>query len=275
MTDHYAVIGNPIAHSRSPVIHAAFAAQTGQDMSYIRLLAPLDGFETVLNQFRAEGGRGVNVTVPFKEVAWQLADHLSPRARQAQAVNTLSFTERGIEADNTDGAGLVNDLRGNLGFSLVGKRILLMGAGGAARGVAAALLAESPLQLVIANRTVARAELLVQQFSALGHVSACDYAALSGQSFDCVINATSASLHHDTIALPQTLFSVNSLAYDMMYASKPSEFMTFAAQYGATRCVDGLGMLVEQAAVTFSIWRGVMPDTKPVLQMLRTQLQAA
>jgi len=273
VTDHYAVIGNPIAHSKSPVIHAAFAAQTGQNMSYTRLLAPLDDFETVLNQFRAEGGRGVNVTVPFKEVAWQLADHLSPRARQAQAVNTLSFTERGIEADNTDGAGLVNDLRRNLGFSLVGKRILLMGAGGAARGVAAALLAESPLQLVIANRTVARAELLVQQFSALGQVSACDYAALSGQSFDCVINATSASLHHDTIELPHTLFSANSLAYDMMYASKPSAFMAFAAQYGATRCVDGLGMLVEQAAVTFSIWRGVTPETKPVLQMLRTQLQ--
>jgi shikimate dehydrogenase len=273
VTDHYAVIGNPIAHSRSPAIHAAFAAQTGQDMVYTRLLAPLDGFEVVLNRFRAEGGRGVNVTVPFKETAWQLAEHISPRAQQAQAVNTLSFTERGVEADNTDGAGLVNDLSGNLGFALAGKRILLMGAGGAARGVTAALLAEAPLQLVIVNRTVTRAELLVQQFSALGPVSACDYAALGGQSFDCVINATSASLHHDSIELPQTLFSAHSLAYDMMYASKPSAFMTFARQYGATRCVDGLGMLVEQAAVAFSIWRGVMPDTQPVLKLLRDQLQ--
>ncbi len=274
MPDRYAVIGNPIAHSRSPAIHAAFAAQTGQDISYERLLAPLDGFAATLAHFRDAGGRGANVTVPFKEAAWQLADSISPRAQQAQAANTLSFTARGIEADNTDGAGLINDLRRNLGFDLSGKRILLMGAGGAARGAAAALLDEAPAQLVIANRTIARAQTLAQQFANLGKVGARDYARLHGQQFDCIINATAASLAGDVPPLPADIFAPGCLAYDMMYASAATPFMAFAHTHGASRIADGLGMLVEQAALSFALWRNVIPDTAPVLTELRAAIAA-
>ncbi len=272
MTDHYAVIGNPIAHSRSPAIHAAFARQTGQTLIYERLLAPLDGFGATVAQFRASGGRGANVTVPFKQVAWQLADRATPRAQLAQAANTLSFTPDGILADNTDGGGLINDLQRNLGYRLAGKRLLLMGAGGAARGVIAALLAENPLYLIIANRTVERALELRRQFAHLGIIEACDYRTLDHLSFDCVINATSASLNHETPPMPDKLFAPASLAYDMMYASQPTPFMRDATQHGAVRCVDGLGMLVEQAALSFALWRGISPDTQPVLNELRASL---
>ncbi len=269
VTDRYAVIGNPIAHSRSPLIHTAFARQTGQNLSYETLLAPLTEFPATVRRFQAEGGRGVNVTVPFKEAAWQMADELSPRARLAQAANTLVFTGTGIFADNTDGVGLIADLRQNLDFPLARKRILLMGAGGAARGVIGALLAEQPLLLVVANRTVSRALALQHHFAPYGIVEACDYAALRGVPFDCVINATAASLTGAALALPDTLFAPGSLAYDMMYGDRATPFLQFAQQHGAAHCADGLGMLVEQAAVAFRLWRQVQPQTQPVIGQLR------
>lgn len=271
MTDRYAVIGNPIAHSKSPLIHTAFAQQTGQDLSYERLLSPLDGFSTTLQQFQAAGGRGVNVTVPFKEDAWRLADELTPRASLAQAANTLVFTDTGILADNTDGTGLVTDIQQNLGYALAGRRVLLMGAGGAARGVIAPLLAEQPAFLVIANRTAGRALALQRQFAPYGVVEACDYAALNDVQFDCIINATSASLAGELAPLPGNVFAPGSLAYDMMYGTASTPFSNYAATHGASRCADGLGMLVEQAAIAFHLWRGVRPDTQAVIHQLRSQ----
>ena len=271
MTDRYAVIGNPIAHSKSPFIHAAFAQQTAQNLTYERILAPLSDFAAVLQQFQAEGGLGVNVTVPFKEQAWQLADEPSTRAKLAEAANTLLFTATGILADNTDGVGLITDIIQNLNFPLAGQRVLVMGAGGAARGVIAALLAEQPLLLVIANRTVNRAVALQQRFMPYGIVSACDYAALQGLQFDCVINATAASLAGESIPLPDTLFAPGSLAYDMMYGKQPNIFLRFADLHGAELCIDGLGMLVEQAAIAFHLWRKVRPATQPVIAQLRAE----
>lgn len=270
MTDRYAVIGNPIAHSKSPFIHTAFARQTAQDITYERLLAPLDGFNVTLQQFQDAGGRGVNVTVPFKEEAWQLADKFTARARLARAANTLMFTDYGILADNTDGAGLVTDIRQNLGYALARRRILVMGAGGAARGVIAPLLAELPAFVVIANRTVSRAIELQRQFSPYGVVEACDYDALKAMQFDCIINATSASLTGELAPLPTGVFAPGSLAYDMMYGAEPTPFLRFAANHGASRCADGLGMLVEQAAAAFELWRGVRPDTRSVIAELRS-----
>ena len=270
MTDRYAVIGNPIAHSKSPLIHTAFAQQTGQNLSYERLLAPLDGFSNTLQQFQSAGGRGVNVTVPFKEAAWRLADELTPRAQLAQAANTLVFTGTRIVADNTDGVGLVTDIQKNLSYTLARRRILLMGAGGAARGVIALLLAEQPAFLVIANRTASRAIALQRQFSPYGIVEACDYAALHGVQFDCIINATSASLSGELAPLPSDVFAPGSLAYDMMYGAEPTPFLRYATQHGAAQCADGLGMLVEQAAVAFHLWRGIHPDTLSVINQLRS-----
>jgi shikimate dehydrogenase len=265
--DRYAVVGNPIAHSKSPLIHAAFAAQTGQSLTYERLLAPLDGFAATVQQFMAQGGRGVNVTVPFKLEAHALADTLSERARAAGAVNTLKFEACALYGDNTDGAGLVTDIVRNAGIALGGKRILLLGAGGAARGALLPLLQAGPAQLVIANRTADKAHALAARFSAAGAVQACAYAALDGV-FDIVINATSASLGGDLPPLAPSLFGAGTLAYDMMYASEPTVFMRFAAEQGAaTR--DGLGMLIEQAAEAFAVWRGVRPDTAPLFAELR------
>lgn len=272
MTDRYAVIGNPIAHSRSPAIHAAFARQTGQDIDYSRLLAPLDGFSATALTFFGEGGRGANVTVPFKETAFRLATHATPRAALAEAANTLSFSGGELLADNTDGSGLVRDLKHNLGAQLQRKRILLMGAGGAARGVLPALMAEDPLYLVVANRTASRAETLRDRFLPLGIIEASDYADLRSLKFDLVINATSASLAGEVPPLPAGLFASGSLAYDMMYGAAPTPFMLAARAAGASRWADGLGMLVEQAALSFALWRDVKPDTAPVLAALRSEL---
>ncbi len=272
MTDRYAVIGNPIAHSRSPAIHAAFARQTGQDIDYSRLLAPLDGFPATALTFFGEGGRGANVTVPFKEAAFRLATHATARATLAEAANTLSFSGGELLADNTDGPGLVRDLVHNLGAQLQRKRILLMGAGGAARGVLPALMAEDPLYLVVANRTASRAETLRDHFRPLGIIEASDYADLRGLKFDLVINATSASLAGEVPPLPAGLFAAGSLAYDMVYGAAPTPFMLAAREAGASRWIDGLGMLVEQAALSFALWRDVRPDTAPVLAALRTEL---
>lgn len=248
----------------------AFAQQTAQDMHYEPLLAPLDDFTSTVSQFQASGGRGLNVTVPFKEQAWQLADELTARARLAQAVNTLVFTDGKILADNTDGAGLVTDIRQNLGYRLTRRRILVMGAGGAARGIIAPLLAEQPAFLVIANRTVSRASALQRQFSPYGIVESCDYAALHNVQFDCIINATSASLYGELAPLPSGVFAPDSLAYDMMYGAEPTPFLRYASIHGAGRCADGLGMLVEQAAVAFQLWRDIVPDTQSVITHLRS-----
>lgn len=273
--DRYAVIGNPIAHSKSPAIHAAFAAQTGQTLSYEAILGPLDAFADTVRAFRDAGGRGMNVTVPFKLEAFALADRHSPRAQAAGAVNTLAFAADGIYGDNTDGAGLVRDLTHNLGCPLAGRRILLLGAGGAARGALLPLLAAGPAALTLANRTVARAEALAADFAqhaATGHLDASSFAALAGRRFDLVINATAASLADQAPPLPAGLYAPGALAYDMMYGRGDTPFLAAARADGAARLSDGLGMLVEQAAESFLLWRGVRPDTAPVLAELRRQL---
>jgi shikimate dehydrogenase len=270
MSERYCVIGNPIAHSKSPDIHAAFALQTGQDMVYERCLAPLDGFEATVRALIADGHKGANVTVPFKLQAADLADRLTERARAAGAVNTLSFTDAGIAGDNTDGAGMVNDILCNAGFAIEGARVLLLGAGGAARGAILPLLEQRPAQLVIANRTVATAEHLAATFGGHGvPVSASAFTVLDGR-FDIVVNATSASLAGALPPLPPALFGAGTLALDMMYAADPTPFMRFAADLGATTR-DGLGMLVEQAAEAFFVWRGVRPQTSALLAAMRAQ----
>jgi shikimate dehydrogenase len=269
MTDRYAVVGHPVAHSKSPRIHGEFARQTGQDLSYEAILAPLDGFAGTVRAFRASGGKGLNVTVPFKQEAWKLATDLSGRARAAEAVNTLKFEGERIYGDNTDGAGLVRDITLNLGVALRGRRILLMGAGGAARGVITPLMGENPAMLAIANRTPGRAHELRGHFSGLGQIAAGHYDDFAGQTFDVVINATSSSLHDELPPLPAGAFATGSLAYDMMYGKGLTPFLAYAQQQGAERLADGLGMLVEQAAESFFLWRGVRPDTRPVMERLR------
>ena len=272
MPDLYAVIGNPIAHSKSPLIHAEFSRQTGQDMRYEAILAPLDGFVIAVTTFRQCGGKGMNVTVPFKLEACNISTRLTERADVAQAVNTLIFDDNEILGDNTDGAGLVRDIVINLGFVITGKRVLLMGAGGAARGVLLPLLEHQPRTLTIVNRTVQKARELQQQFSSYGSVVSSDYVDLAGQKFDFVINATSASLSGELPPLPPSVFAAESLAYDMMYGGGLTPFLQFAQQHGATHLADGIGMLVEQAAESFSLWRGVRPETEPVIEMLRPEL---
>ena len=266
MTDRYAVIGHPVAHSMSPQIHAAFALASQQDMHYERLLAPLDGFAVTVRDFRTHGGCGANVTLPFKQEAFALCESLSARARSAGAVNTLYWDKDALHGDNTDGAGLVHDLIGNLGQVLKSARVLLVGAGGAARGVLLPLLAEQPAGVVIANRTEAKARELAEAHAG---ARAASFTALAGERFDVVINATSASLGGELPPLPEGLFDHGSLAYDMMYGKGDTPFLAWAGRHGATHVADGLGMLVEQAAEAFFLWRGVRPDTAPVLTALR------
>ena len=272
MTDQYAVIGNPVEHSLSPAIHAEFARATGQDISYGRLLAPLDGFRAVVLKYRDGGGMGLNVTLPFKQEAWRLADTHSPDAHAAGAVNTLTFEGGRIAGRNTDGTGLTRDLMDNQGCSIRGKRLLLMGAGGAVFGVMEPLLHELPEEVVVANRTLDNAGALVahfdklQKFAAHG-VIARPYGALAGLRFDIVINATSAGLADVMPPLPRDIFAPGALAYEMVYG-RQTLFMRFATECGA-RAVDGLGMLVEQAAESFFIWRGMRPATAPVIRALR------
>jgi shikimate dehydrogenase len=264
MSERYAVFGNPVAHSKSPLIHLAFARQTGQDLTYEAILAPLDGFATAAKSFAESGGYGANVTLPFKEDAFRLATRLSERAAAAAAVNTLKFDQGEILGENTDGIGLMHDIRDNLQFSLSGKRILLLGAGGAARGVILPLLAETPASLTVANRTLKKAEDLRDHFSS---IEASSYAALSGRQFDLVVNATSTGLSDELPPLPEDIFAEGALAYDMMYG-RETPFMRFARAHQAT-VADGLGMLVEQAAEAFFIWHGVRPHTAPVIAQLR------
>lgn len=268
--DRYAVIGNPIAHSKSPEIHTRFAAQTGQNVTYERLLAPLDGFTMTVREFIRQGGKGANVTVPFKLEAHALASRLSERALAAGAVNTLTFDGDAILGDNTDGVGLVTDIVNNAGVGLAGKRILLLGAGGAARGVMLPLLNQQPAMLAVANRTSAKAAELASRFIQHGNVRAVDFSSLQ-TPFDVVINATAASLTADLPPIPPAVFGIDCLAYDMMYGKEPTVFMRFAGGLGAIPR-DGLGMLVEQAAESFFIWRGVRPDTAPIFAELRTKI---
>jgi len=263
VTDRYAVVGNPVAHSKSPRIHALFARQTGQDMRYEAMLSPLDGFATTVRAFAAAGGRGVNVTVPFKEQAFRLATTLTPRAQAAGAVNTLSFDDGRIAGDNTDGAGLVADIVGNLGVDLRGKRVLLLGAGGAARGAILPLLECAPAELTVINRTADKAHALAGEFPGCRGGGFTD---LSG-AFHVAINATSAGLSDAALPLPPDVFAPGGLAYDMVYG-RDTPFLRQARSAGA-RTADGLGMLVEQAAEAFFVWRGVRPETAPVLAALR------
>jgi shikimate dehydrogenase len=269
MTDLYAVIGNPIAQSKSPQIHAAFARQLDQDLRYEAMLAPREGFGAAVAAFRAKGGKGLNVTVPFKLEAFALATERTERAEEAGAVNTLKFDGATILGDNTDGGGLVRDLEDRLHFAVRGKRVLLMGAGGAARGVTLPLLREEPASLVIVNRTVEKALALARRFASFGNVRAAAYPGLAGQQFDLVINATSASLAGEVPPLPAGVFAPGALAYDMTYGNEPTCFLVYAGDQGAAHLADGLGMLVAQAAESFFVWRGVRPDIRPVLEMLR------
>ena len=272
MTDHYAVVGNPVAHSMSPVIHAEFARQSGQDIDYIRLLAPLDGFAACIADFRARGGKGVNVTLPFKHEAWNLVTTHAGYALNAGAVNTIDFRGGKIVGYNTDGIGLVRDLKENLRCAIQDKRVLLLGAGGATYGVMEPLLRERPEQLVVANRTVQKAVALAAHFEKLRNFSrngilVKPYQELRESKFDIVINATSAGLSGEMPLLPSGIFASGALAYDMVYG-KHTPFMKFAAQHGA-KIADGTGMLAEQAAESFFVWRGVRPDTAPVFAMLK------
>ena len=268
MPDRYAVIGNPIAHSKSPQIHAAFARATGQDLSYERIEAPLDRFPETIDAFVRAGGRGLNVTMPFKEQAFALSTTRSPRAELAGAVNTLARRDDRWHGDNTDGVGLVRDLTYNLDLAIEGRSVLILGAGGASRGVIGPLLGQQPARLCVANRTVARAEALGDAFAALGTLEACAPEALS-ESFDLVVNATPWESGRDAPRWPDVIIGRRTFAYDMVYADEPTAFVRWARARGAAVACDGLGMLVEQAAESFLLWRGVRPETAPVLTALR------
>lgn len=273
--DRYVVFGNPIRHSRSPQIHAAFAEQTGQRLSYRPQLVELNHFAEAAQEFFRGGGKGCNVTVPFKLDAYAFAGELSGRARRAGAVNTLALQNDGsIYGDNTDGVGLVRDIEQNLAWEINNKRVLVIGAGGAVRGVLEPLLRRHPQYVVIANRTAEKAEQLAREFSDLGEVRACAFAALAAEQFDLIINATSAGLHGESLELPASMLAQDCCCYDLTYGAQPTPFMRWAASEAAWAVADGLGMLVEQAAESFCIWRGVRPQTRPVIDMLRASLHA-
>lgn len=272
MTDQYAVFGNPINHSKSPAIHRQFAEQTGQDLHYAKQLVAEDAFVKTAQAFFAEGGKGLNVTVPFKVEAFHFAQQLTPRAQRAGAVNTLAMQADGrVLGDNTDGIGMVHDMH-NLGWELQGKRILILGAGGAVRGIMQPVLAEHPAQVVIANRTVSKAEELAAHFHDLGDVQAYSFEQLAGESFDVVINGTSASLSGDLPPLPNGLLNPNACCYDLMYGAEPTVFLKWAGEQGAVKLADGLGMLIGQAAEAFYLWRQIRPEVVPVITALRRQL---
>lgn len=272
--EDYAVMGNPISHSKSPSIHALFAEHTKQSILYTAIHVDIEGFTQAVGNFAAAGGKGLNITVPFKQEAWELVTSRSERAERAGAVNTIKIENGQLFGDNTDGVGLVNDLIINNDIELKDKNILLMGAGGAARGVLIPLLKQNPSSLFIANRTPDKAKDLAEDFSDAGNVKGGGYDAIAELKFDVVINATAASLQGDLPPLPDSLLNDNASCYDMMYGAKPTPFMTWAKEHKATNVLDGLGMLVEQAAESFYIWRNVRPDTKIVIKKLRKELQA-
>jgi shikimate dehydrogenase len=276
MTDRYAVIGNPIVQSKSPLIHSAFAQVTGQDIDYGKLLGPLGEFAATVDAFRASGGRGMNVTAPFKLDAFAYATDLAPSAQMAGAVNAMKFEGDKVYAENFDGVGLVRDVVHNLGCPLQGRRVLILGAGGATRGALLPLLAELPAELVIVNRTVAKAQELaaLAQQHQMGQVpvQGLGYADLQGQAFDVVLNASSSSLTSELPPLPASVFAPGCLAYDLTYGKGLTPFLQLAQQAGVTHLADGVGMLAEQAAEAFAWWRGVRPDTAAVIAQLTVPL---
>ena len=272
MPDRYAVMGRPIAHSKSPFIHRRFAAETGEPVSYDALLVESGGFRAAVERFRRQGGRGLNVTIPFKEEAFALSDRRSGRAERAGAVNTLWFDGMAVCGDNTDGVGLVRDLERNLAVEVEARSVLLLGAGGAARGIIGPLLDEGPERLVIVNRTAERAAGLARRFEGQGPVGTVTFDALPAGGFDLVVNATAASLAGDLPPLARGSLRAGGVAYDTAYAARPTPFVEWGREEGAAVVADGLGMLVEQAAESFRIWRGREPRTGSVIDALRAHL---
>lgn len=272
MTDLYAVFGNPINHSKSPHIHRQFAEQTGQDMHYTKQMVNEGEFEQAAQDFFAQGGKGLNITVPFKLNAFEFAQKRTARAERAGAINTLARLADGtILGDNTDGIGMIHDMH-NLGWDLEGKRILILGAGGAVRGILQPLLEENPAQVVIANRTKSKAEELAKNFHDLGNVQAQAFEQLTGEVFDIVINGTSASMQGELPPLPDNLLAANACCYDMMYGAEPTIFLRWAIERGAAQTADGLGMLIGQAAEAFYLWRQIRPEVIPVITAMRRQI---
>lgn len=271
-TDRYAVFGHPISHSKSPRIHGLFAEQTRQAMHYTAQDVPTETFTAVADAFFSEGGKGLNCTVPLKELAWQYAGRLSERARKSKAVNTLARQADGdILGDNTDGIGLVNDLTLNHGIALPNSRILILGAGGATRGILGPLLEQNPTHITIANRTPRKAETIVDEFADMGNLDSSDYADLTSRQFDLIINATSASLSGELPPLPTGLLAAGGNCYDLAYGNQPTTFVRWGLAQQAANSLDGLGMLVEQAAEAFALWRGIRPETGPVIDLLNRE----
>ncbi|MCP3851773.1 MAG: shikimate dehydrogenase [Gammaproteobacteria bacterium] len=276
--DCYAVMGNPINHSKSPQIHTAFALETGQKLEYSAIHVDVGGFAQAVTHFQGHGGKGLNVTVPFKLDAWKMADTLTERAKRAGAVNTLVLDKNGtIEGDNTDGIGLVNDIIERLGWDIQQKSVLILGAGGASRGVIGPILDKKPSRLMIANRTASKATELARSFHDMKNkdtqaIDGGGYDSLIGLQFDLVINATAASLQGEVPPLPDDLLASDGCCYDMMYAKKPTAFMDWAIAHGVSKVSDGLGMLVGQAAESFMIWRGVRPSVSPVIEHIQESM---
>ncbi len=270
----YAVMGNPIAHSQSPLIHAEFARQTNQCMQYTAIQVDIGGFDQAVGNFQANGGAGVNVTVPFKQDAYRYATRVSERVKLAAAANTLVFESNNeVYADNTDGVGLVRDLKNNLHIDLEQKKILMLGAGGAVQGVLGPLLAEKPLSIVIVNRTIDKAYMLKQRFQHLGKLSSCGYEEIDKhEAYDIVINATSTGIDGQLPPLVDTIINSDSVCYDMFYAAQDTAFVAWAKERGAAHAYDGLGMLVEQAAEAFLLWRKQTPQTAPVISLIRQKM---
>lgn len=270
--DKYAVFGHPINHSKSPRIHLLFAEQTQQSINYIAQDVPADEFNSSVEIFFEHGGKGLNCTVPLKELAWKFADRLTDRARFGKAVNTLALQSDGkILGENTDGLGLVKDLTVNHAINLTSSRILILGAGGATRGILAPILEQHPNQITIANRTFSKADTLVDEFKLLGDITSSSYASLAGQEFDLIINATSASLSGQLPPLANGLLAENGYCYDLAYSNRATAFVLWGMTQHASKSIDGLGMLVEQAAESFNLWRGVHPETKPIIDLLNRE----
>ncbi len=274
MTDLYAVFGNPIAQSKSPDIHTAFAQSTGEKLVYEKRLAEVGEFVPAAKAFFADGGRGLNITAPFKLDAFSMALELSERAENAGAVNTLLIKDGKFYGDNTDGFGLVYDITENLGWSLAGKKLLVLGAGGAVRGILQPILEANPSSVVVANRTASKADELAELFSRYGNIKGCGFTDLENSPFDMIINGTSASLTGELPPLPENIIDKNTFAYDLTYGAKPTVFMNWAAENKAVNIADGLGMLVCQAAESFYLWRGVRPETQSVINKIRQSLTA-
>ena len=269
MTDQYAVIGNPISHSQSPRIHTMFANQTNQDMHYTKLLCDVDEFDQTVQNFIQRGGRGLNVTLPFKQNAFRIATSLSLNAQRTGAVNTLIVKDKQLHGDNTDGVGLVRDLSNNLKLSLAAARILVLGAGGAVRGILPNLIDQQPASLTIANRTESKAHELAALFAELFPIQACHFRQLAGSQFDIIINGTSASVDNDLPPLADGVLQPQGVCYDLMYADSPTPFVRWGLEQEASLSADGIGMLVEQAAESFYLWRGVRPETDIVIDTLK------